>query len=460
MRSLSAKLTLAFLLVGVAGALLVAVLLRWQTERQLDRFIRAWYGDEVTALQTQLEAYYRANESWAGIRSVTIREGSPSRLRTRPWELVTLVAPDGTIVSPGPRGDVGERLTAGQLSDGTPIEVDGQTVGWLLFDVRMVPGRPIAASPEATLLANVQRATLWSAVGAAGLALVAGAFLAHTITRPVRDLTRATQALARGELDQQVPVRTNDEIGELAMSFNRMSADLARATRLRRQMTADIAHDLRTPLSALLGYTEALSEGKFEGSPEIYSILHQEAQHLQRLVDDLRTLSLADAGELPLYREPTSARVLLERVARTYGAQAAAQEIAMEVAVAEDAPVVAVDPQRMAQVLGNLVQNALRYTPAGGRIVLSAERADGQVLLQVRDTGSGIAPEDLPFIWERSYRGDKARGQDGSSGLGLAIARSIVEAHGGSIGVESRLGQGSTFTITLPPAAPDQLPAA
>lgn len=450
MRSLAGKLTLAFLFVGITGALLVALLVRWQTERQFDRFIQDWYGDEVAQLRTELQAYYERNGSWDGIRAVVIRDGGTFHRRRSPWQLVTLVDSDGTIMSEGPRGRVGQRLSQRDLREGVPIEVNGRTVGWLLFDFPGGPGRPPPNSPEGTFLDNVERAALWSALAAATLALIVGAPLAYTVTRPVRDLTAATQAVARGELGRQVSVRTRDEIGELAASFNQMSADLARATALRRQMTADVAHDLRTPLSALLGYTEALNEGKFQGSPQIYAILYQEAQHLQHLVDDLRTLSLADAGELPLHRQSVPPRSLLERVTLAHGAQAAAQDIALEVATAETLPSVEVDPQRMGQVLGNLVDNALRHTPAGGRIVLSAEAHDGSILLRVRDTGSGIAPEDLPFIWERSYRGDKARSHDGSSGLGLAIARSIVEAHGGTIAVESRLGQGSTFTIVLP----------
>ncbi|MDQ4077480.1 MAG: ATP-binding protein [Chloroflexota bacterium] len=449
MGSLAAKLTLAFLFVGITGALLVALLVGWQTQRQFERFIYDMYEEEVAQLNTQLQSYYQQSGSWQGVDTVAIREDGGRGIRTH-WRPVTLVDVDGTVISGGKPYQVGEQLAGRTYRRGAPIEVGGETVGWLLLDSleRRSPAPP--GTSEGAFLDNVWRATIWSVLGATGLALVLGAVLARTISRPVRDLTVATHAIAEGELGRQVAVRTRDELGELTASFNRMSSDLAQATNLRRQMTANIAHDLRTPLSALLGYTEALSEGKFQGSAEIYRVLHQETQHLQRLVEDLRTLSLVDAGELPLHRQPTPPQMLLERVALAHGAQAAAQDIQLNVEVDRDVPPVPMDPERMVQVLGNLIRNALRHTPAGGQVTLRATSLEDQVQLQVEDSGSGITPEDLPHIWERLYRGDKARSQDGSSGLGLPIARSIVEAHGGTISAESQPGLGATFVITLP----------
>jgi signal transduction histidine kinase len=229
-----------------------------------------------------------------------------------------------------------------------------------------------------------------------------------------------------------------------------MSADLAQAAETRRQMTADIAHDLRTPLSVLQGYTEALDEGKLSGNPETYRAMHGQVRHLTRLIEDLRTLSLADAGQLPLQRVAVDPRALLEHSALAYAAQASQQGVNLRVAAGPELPAVAVDADRMAQVLGNLIGNALRYTPAGGEIVLAAEATADAVLLTVHDTGRGIAGEDLPHIFDRFYRADRSRPDTGESGLGLAIARSIVEAHGGRIAAESTPGTGTTFTITLP----------
>jgi signal transduction histidine kinase len=215
-------------------------------------------------------------------------------------------------------------------------------------------------------------------------------------------------------------------------------------------MTADIAHDLRTPLSVIQGYTEALDEGKFRDNPVVYSAMHKQVKHLTRLVEDLRTLSLADAGQLPLLRQPVDPQTLLEHSLLAYMPQAEQQGVALRVVTAPQLPTIAVDADRMAQVLGNLLSNALRYTPAGGEIVLSAENGGHTVVLRVQDNGAGIQAADLPHIFDRFYRADQSRSDNGESGLGLAIAKSLVEAHGGKIAVASAPAAGTTFTIVLP----------
>jgi two-component system sensor histidine kinase BaeS len=286
------------------------------------------------------------------------------------------------------------------------------------------------------------------------IALILIAALARTLTRPLHELTTATRAMAAGRLDQQVTVRSRDEIGALAASFNHMSADLARASHLRKQMTADLAHDLRTPLSILGGYTEGLKDGRFQPTPAMYTLMHGEVEHLQRLVEDLRLLSLADAGELSLNRRAVDPAALVERTGLAYMVQAEAQGLALRVEAAENLPSIMVDTDRITQVLNNLVSNALRHTSAG-EIVLSASAANGSVRLKVSDTGNGIPQDDLPFVFDRFYRADKSRKRtdDNSSGLGLAIAKAFVEAHDGVISVESLPGRGTTFTITFPALA-------
>jgi signal transduction histidine kinase len=216
-------------------------------------------------------------------------------------------------------------------------------------------------------------------------------------------------------------------------------------------MTADIAHDLRTPMSVIMGYTESLMDGRLRGSQETYEILHQEARHLSHLIEDLRLLSLADAGELPLIKRPVPPQALLERVALAHMPQAEESGVAIRVEDGQDLPMVEMDPERMTQVLGNLVSNALRHTPDGGTISLAAKKLDdSHLVMTVQDTGSGIPTEDLPHVFERFFRGDRVRQRNGSSGLGLAIARSIVDAHKGTITAESQEGQGTTFKIVLP----------
>jgi signal transduction histidine kinase len=255
--------------------------------------------------------------------------------------------------------------------------------------------------------------------------------------------------MAAGQLNQQVPVRSRDELGELTATFNQMGADLEHANSLRRQMTADIAHDLRTPLAVITGYLEGLKDGVLKPSPKRFAAMYDEALFLQRLVEDLRTLSLAEAGELSLNCQPTQPAELIERLAGSFQRQADLNEVRLTTLVDEDLPLIQVDPERMLQALGNLVSNALRYTPAGGEIILAARGEDGAVRLEVADTGAGIAVDALPHVFDRFYRGDESR-QEGGTGLGLAIARSIVALQGGTITAESAgPGMGSRFIIRL-----------
>ena len=238
-----------------------------------------------------------------------------------------------------------------------------------------------------------------------------------------------------------------------------MAAGLQHADRQRRNMTADIAHELRTPLTIIKGKLEGILDGVYPGTPEHIAPVLEEAELLERLIEDLRLLSLAEAGQLPLHREEVPVAELLDDVQRKFAAPAAAQQITIVVDKDAGLPSVDVDPQRMQQVLGNLVANSLRHTPPGGTIDLGAARHNGRVAITVHDTGRGIAPDDLPHVFDRFWRADRARSRQGSgAGLGLAIARQLVEAHGGQIGAASPAGQGTTITIELPIDAPASRP--
>jgi signal transduction histidine kinase len=306
------------------------------------------------------------------------------------------------------------------------------------------------AGAELLFLARVNQAVIFASLIATAVALLLAVLLARTLTRPLRELTAATRAVAKGDLAHKVPVRSEDELGELAVSFNLMNTELAQAQELRHQMTADIAHELGTPLSLILGHSEALSEGVLPPQPETFHVIHDEARRLSGLVDDLRTLSLAEARELPLTRRPASPRALLERAAAAHAPRAKQGNILLQLGADKQLPDVNVDSDRMAQVLDNLLGNAFRYTPAGGEIRLSASPGLDGVRLSIQDSGPGIPAGELPYVFERFYRGDKSRQRhEGGSGLGLAIARSIVEAHDGRIWAESEPGRGATFIIEL-----------
>jgi signal transduction histidine kinase len=294
----------------------------------------------------------------------------------------------------------------------------------------------------------------WPILAAAGLVAalaVAGSMLvSRRVAQPIRVLTGASYRLGKGDLSERVPVVGRDELAGLAASFNRMADSLQRGEERQRRLIADVAHELRTPLANLRGYLEALKDGVVRPDAELFASLHEEAVLQQRIVDDLQDLALAEAGTLVYHRSQVDLAELLETCRTAH--QAVAEAAGVRLVLAADAPgCVDADPDRLRQVLGNLVGNALRATPAGGSVTLATRREGDSAVVTVTDTGSGIAAEHLPYVFDRFWRADAARGRTtGGSGLGLAIVRQIVTDHGGTIEVASRLGQGTTFRIELP----------
>lgn len=458
-RSLTWKLGLAFFVVSITGALVSAIFVWLSTQ---NAFQNAAYAHARADFVTQMSAYYQVHSSWDGAAEYAHTLAPPNHIdnggnaggapQGPPPSIFVLLDTNGNVVVPGPSLHVGQRAAASAYAHGTPVMVNGKQVGAVIQD----GGPPPLGHTDSLFLASTERALIFGALASVAIALTLGLVLARSLTQPVRELTSAIHAIASGELHQTVPVRSRDELGELSETFNKMSADLTVANQQRRQMTADIAHDLRTPVTVLSGYLEALRDGVLQPTPERFTILYEEAQHLQGLIEDLRTLSLADAGELALHPEPVEVRTLMERIAASHGRQAEQQGITLAVKVHDATPPLNVDNNRVVQVLNNLVSNALRYTPTGGTITLEAAPSSAGVLLRIHDTGAGIPPESLSRIFDRFYRSDAARQQSqGESGLGLAIARALVEAHGGSIAVSSELGAGTTFTISMPTIVED-----
>lgn len=275
---------------------------------------------------------------------------------------------------------------------------------------------------------------------------------------PLANVMAAADAVADGDLTARVPEpqqgRSNGEIGRLAKSFNHMATELERSDEQRRNLTADVAHELRTPLHIIQGNLEGILDGVYEATPDHINATLEETRSLARLVDDLRTLSLAEAGELPLVFEEVDIADLLADIETSFQGEAEAQNIQFECTVEQsDQPmVVHGDPGRLDQVLGNLIVNALRHTSAGDQVEVSVFPEESQAVIEIRDSGEGIAAADLPYIFDRFWRGDRARSHgDGSGGgLGLAIVRQLVNAHNGTITAESVQGEGSLFRVKLP----------
>ncbi len=439
--SLTLKLTLAFLIVGLSGAVLVALFSLRNTTTAFDRF-RA--DQSVQGFAEDMADYYERRGSWVGVENLAMRgRGSNGPAASQPPHI--LADANGVILRAIPPYQAGQRLSPALLAQGLPVEVEEKAVG-----VVVNVGNPNRTAQDRLFLAQLGRALLQAAAGATLFALLLGLGLARTLTRPLLALTAAARRIAGGDFGQPVAVESSDEIGQLAGAFNQMSSELARAAHLRRQMTADIAHELRSPLSVLMGYTESLADGVLQPSPAILRAMHEESRLLSHLVDDLRTLSLADAGELTLNRQLTAPAELLKRVAASFASKAAAKGVELRLETSPELAPVSLDPERIVQVLGNLVGNAIRYTPAGGVVTLRGLAAQGGILLQVVDTGSGIAPEQLPYIFERFYKADTARTIDETeSGLGLSIAKSLVELHGGTLTAESVAGRGTVMSIQM-----------
>ncbi len=317
-------------------------------------------------------------------------------------------------------------------------------------------GGAIAGSLEQAYL-DALRSALWSAALVAGLIAVGLAFLfSRVITGPVNAIRTSAQRIRDGDLTQRVPPGPNDEIGELAATFNSMAARLEENETGRKQLLADIVHELRTPLSIIQGNLEAWHDGVVAATPETIAPIHDEAIQLSRLITDLRDLSLAEAGRLSLWRESTDITGIIGSVVSAHKERALAHGVdLLSDAPTTPLPPVDIDPLRVRQVLRNLLDNAIRHTPAGGAIRVTAARRDVDfVQVHVTDTGSGIAPDHLPHVFEHFYKVDPARerGRSGS-GVGLAIVKQLVEAHGGAVAVRSEEGKGSVFSFTLPVAA-------
>lgn len=429
----------------------MAFIVRLRTQSAFRQFIS---NQQTQVLAANLLQFYQLNGGWDNVDrilpeiAIWVEPDSDDEEIRRNWKRLALAGADGVIIYSLDDSEIGNQVTTRELERSTRMVINGHTIGYLI--ATPTARAWASSSPEGRFLTTVNGAAIISGVVAVGLALALGSLLAHTMTRSLRELTDATVSIAGGTLGEQVEVRSQDELGELALSFNKMSADLARSTSARRQMTADIAHDLRSPLSVIAGYAEALNDGKLPGTPEVYDILHKETQQLNRLIDDLRTLSLADAGELSLNIQPVEPNEFLERVEARHRITAEEKGIRLTTAAPEGLPPVQMDPERMSQVIDNLIANAFRHTPAGGDVRMSVEVEDRQAVFRIKDTGSGISAEDLPHIFNRFYRGDKSRHSGDESGLGLAIARSIVTAQGGSIRVSSHPGSGAEFIISLP----------
>jgi signal transduction histidine kinase len=486
--SLWTRLMGIFLGVIVVGVVVMVVSVRLSTAAQLRRRVLSDDVARANALAPALASYFAQQGGWNGVETFLASAPSVPQAQAQPtadggmsnmmgsgtgpsmmwnwqqWFQVTRTAGPivgrivvldaaGRVIADTGQASTGEVHPPAHLKNGVPIvDTNDRTVGTVLVGSMI---EPVLNPADEDFLRSVNLSIFVTSVAVGLLALVLGSLLFRQITAPLGALSRAAEAIAGGDLGRRVAVRSDDEIGRVARSFNQMAESLAQADVQRRNMIADIAHELRTPLTVVQGSLEALMDGVYELTPENVASVYRQTLVLSRLVGDLRDVALAEAGQLQLDRKPVSLPAVIDQVSAGLEAQAREKGVTVKLEMAETLPAVEADEQRLAQVLFNLMSNALRHTPAGGTITVSAEQREGQLVVGVRDTGTGIAPEDLPHVFERFYRADRSRARStGGSGLGLTIARQIVEAHGGRIWAQSWLGAGSTFMFRLPLSSP------
>ena len=470
--SLQFRLILAFTLTLALALGAVGAMVSLAAETETERFQARSQEFRVGRVHRMVARRYAENMDWAAVQPSLEQAGTFYGRRF----LVT--NDDGQVVADSHPGKGKSRWSKHHKDRWAPIVLEGQEIGALVLvddGEGPGPGRRFFGGPPPFLMAGqepasasagtepageplvsrvtstVNRSLLWTGVAAAIGGILLIAFASRRILAPLQTLGGAAQRLGEGDLGQRVPASGPSEIRNLGNTFNTMAENLEAAEQQRRNLTADVAHELRTPLSNIQGYLDAVNDGLLQPDEATMGTLRQQTAHLVTLVEDLRLLALAEAGSLVLHTQPEALQPLLEESVEAFRPRAEAKSIGLTLDAAEGLPEVELDRTRISQVVGNLLENAIVNTPEGGAVAVGAAHEGEAVAVSVSDTGPGIGAEDLERVFDRFYRVDPSRARaTGGAGLGLTIARQLVEAHGGSIRVESEVGQGATFTFFLP----------
>lgn len=441
-------IAIVFVLTVIFNLVVVALQLRRET-RNNPGFVSPPVGI--------LEAYYLANGSWSGVdRAIRPNGSMPSPGPRDLWENSVVVDSAGRIIlahGSGTGPDIGTPFQPPKNAIETNLVVNGQVVGKLYQERTFIPRewnlvvRVIGSGVIFTILPGI-------------VILVIGLLLTNRLLTPLSQVIGATQSVARGDLSARVPLRQrNDDLRSLTEGFNHMAETLERNDRERRELFADIAHELRTPLTVLRGRLEGVMDGVYPPSQEVIAPALSETYLLERLVEDLRLLALVEAHQLHFEPGEVALAPRIEHVIDLFTAQAAENQVTIQASIEPDVPALWLDPQRFEQVIGNLVDNALRYAPRGSTLEIAVRKVDQKVQIDVMDQGPGVPEADLELIFNRFWREDKSRVRsNGGSGLGLAIARQLVESQGGTIHAYNRPEHGLMIRIEFGAAEPGQSP--
>ncbi len=487
MNKLWVRLTFAFVVVTLIGVAAVALLTDWSAGSRFRDFLMHQAMMEPGGLTDDLAGYYQQNGNWNGVTKIFSNPSTPPMMRgmsmMRASPPILLADASGRVVYDDLGSRNGSVISADERVNAMPVVSNGNTVGYL---VASSPHIGALAPVEQNFLDDLRRTLAIAAIIAGGLGIVLGVLISRALAAPLNDLATAARAFAGRDWSRRVRVSGTEEVATVAREFNAMADAIQRGEEQRRALMADIAHELRTPLTVVQGNLRAMLDDVYPLERKEIATIYDETRLLSRLVDDLRELALAESGQLELKTQEVDLGAIARAAIANFSAGADAQNVRLifeesggsHAADALDMPVrsaqcasrgakpadqypetsrVRGDPDRIAQILRNLLANALRYTPNGGRVTLSVTQDENFTRVSVTDTGEGIAPEDLPRVFDRFYRGDKSRARapfdlrsgDGT-GLGLAIVKSLVEAMGGQISVESELGKGTRFVFHLP----------
>lgn len=445
--TLRIKLLIGFLVVAAVGLLSILLLVRAQTTAEVGRFMGG-YGMEQSGLADTLEQYYQKSNSWMGVADIL--PAGMGMGNQRGGKLSIRIADANGVTVFDNTGAESIRFTKQERNDS--IELHDQTnrlIGYLHLKAPQGNMNNLSRA-SAILIGRLTDALIKAGMVAGVLAVLIAVLISSQILRPIKNLAAATEAMARGDLSQRVPEGGPDELGSLAKSFNRMADHLQDSQQLRRNMTADIAHELRTPLAVQKAHLEALQDGVYPLTIESLEPILSQNEMLASLVDDLRTLALADAGELVLVKSNVDAGQLLSDALSRFEAPAEAQRKALRLSIPRDKITIFGDKRRLDQVLNNLISNALRHSPEGQDVEISLVNEQNQALITIRDHGKGIPAEKLDHLFERYHRSDTRPVRTEDTGLGLTISKYITEAHGGTLRAANHLDGGAQFTLTLP----------
>jgi signal transduction histidine kinase len=455
------RLFFSFTLIALVSIASLLIVVRQSAIQEVQTFMFRGGMAGLEGMVAGLENHYASNHTWLGSDHLLDLAGQePGNRRGNRGgqsgfggfmggmmnQRIRLADAQGKLVMDTENPDPMGSLENSELQQAIPLRMENETVGYLLPEGGMV----FSTGDDTALIDRLSRAAYIAAAVAIAFALFLAFLLSNRLLRPIRSLTTAASALAEGDLSKRVVVQGSDELGTLGQTFNQMANSLEEAEESRRGMTADIAHELRTPLAVQRAQLEALQDGVYHASGEnITSILEQNI-FLTRLVDDLRTLALVDAGQLQLEMVPTTLPTLVERLLHRFKSQADDKQVDLQYSVAGECHEIQVDPVRMEQIIGNLLSNAMRYTPAQSWVKIQLECSADQAVLSVHDNGPGIPIDSQELVFTRFYRADQSRSRaEGGSGLGLAIARQLAVAQGGELTASNHPDGGALLTLTF-----------